>query len=157
MTEQTDPDRYKVYYHNVPQQMEMALALHHVLGLAHKRGLPSISWTIHDLGFSLVARDLRTVSIQDKERNHAAYVDLLQELHDKSVAKYGPGNAEYRLSTKLTVWDPAKTTHGDVTRLGANLEHFSIDLGRNRRVRLLNLFVGADLDRALDKDEEAQA
>jgi hypothetical protein len=130
------------YRHSIPQQLAAVDALAVILRTANTRGLESIAWTVSDLGSTLIGRDSRPVGEAQRRLTFRAYVELLEELRDESVARYGPGRPE-RMPTRLKVRETP--VRPGAVHLVANLEHVTIPLERDRKVWLLSIFVTADL------------
>jgi len=159
MSEQTGRARGRSLFDREPSaadQVATAQALLVIIQTAAKRGLPPISWDLGELGSSLVARAQQQASqdTQDGGFDYPAtralrrsvfqqYVDLLHHLYDTSVARFGVGTEA--LASELSVWPERTDGHG-TTHLWATLKNATIPLGRDRRKRLLNIVVIADLE-----------
>jgi hypothetical protein len=126
---------------------------------AHRKLLP-ITWTVGDLGSSLVARSDQNASTGPsydhdsaataalRRRVYEQYLALLVDLEAESVATYGRDKyGDGRFATELNIWPERKDGLGYV-RLTAVLKHVTIPLpGRGNRTKFLHtIVVAADLD-----------
>lgn len=176
-TRKTGPGFHPELVHHTRRQIEATRVIETILQMAAERGLPPLLWTIPDLGTSVHGKDVRTMKFKDGVEDHTlfgdddavhdqalqnqvrratfeAYVALLAELRDRSIATYGHSSMP-NFRTELVIYDERRCTdpYGNV-RLGATLKHPKIQVDprrKDRYVRLLDIYVGAQLDVDVDQ------